>query len=188
MLNTDIRKNLLWKLVGSDSHWSVPPLFCDFIIAYFFPFFNWHFYRSFLKVFVKQGEVLTTFKNCIYKIHFLWYNKNVGACCKTGLFSFAENQAFYRKPGSSAHPGKKITPPFHTETSGGSARSLRGTWNNPWSRFPTQPRVISVHSWYLTSFLVLSFFLLKVYSWNQKTFGEFALEDFCSFALSILPP
>ena len=91
-----ISEKILWKLVGSDSHWSVPPLFCDFIIAYIFTFFNWHFNRSFFKVFVEQGEVSVTFWNRIYKACFLWYNKNVGACCKTGSFLLSKQRIFKR--------------------------------------------------------------------------------------------
>ena len=29
---------------------------------------------------MEQGEVSATFRKCIYKKHFLWYNENVGAC------------------------------------------------------------------------------------------------------------
>ena len=84
--------------------------------------------------------------------------------------------------------------------------------NNPWSCFPTQPRVISVHSWYLTSFLFssLSFnsvsfissknlfrrlWLLKIfalslfryYHHNQKIeIGEFNFSlDCTSFVISL---
>ena len=60
--------------------------FSDFIIAQFFPFFNWHFSRSFQNIFVEQGELSATFRKCIYKKHFLWYNGNVGACEDFSVF------------------------------------------------------------------------------------------------------
>ena len=79
MLNTDIRKS--FKKLGVQVLIGLYLLFlCDFIIAHIFPFFNWHFSRSFQNIFVEQGELSATFRKCIYKKHFLWYNGNVGAC------------------------------------------------------------------------------------------------------------
>ena len=154
MLNTDSRKSFK-KLAGSSSHRTVPPLFCDFIIAYISHFFNWHFSRSFQMVFVEQGEVSATFPKRIYKKDFLWYNKNVGACLQT-------SPIFYQKPCALRSSAVRIRPLgiYAQKNKRHLAANIRKKWNNPWSRFPTQPRVISVHSWYLTSFLVLSFFLL----------------------------
>ena len=89
-------KSYIWKFEILEFHRSVPPLFCDFIIAHIFSFFNWHFSRSFQKIFVEQGEVSATFGNRIYKVCFLWYNKNVGACCKTGPFLLSKQRVLKR--------------------------------------------------------------------------------------------
>ena len=85
MLNTDIRKS--FKKLGVQVLIGLYLLyFSDSIIAQLFPFFNWHFSRSFQNIFVEQGELSATFRKCIYKWKFLWYNRNVGGCWKTALF------------------------------------------------------------------------------------------------------
>ena len=85
MLNTDIRKS--FKKLGVQVLIGLYLLcFSDSIIAQLFPFFNWHFTRSFQGIFVEQGELSATFRKCIYKWQFLWYNGNVGGCWKTALF------------------------------------------------------------------------------------------------------
>ena len=119
MLNTDSRKSFK-KLAGSSSHRTVPPLFCDFIIAYISPFFNWHFNRSFQKVFVEQGEVSATFSKRIYKKDFLWYNKNVGACLQTSPIFIKNHGRSGPPPSGSVRPAgtnKKISGTFAANVS-----------------------------------------------------------------------
>ena len=132
-------KSYIWKFKILKFHRSVPPLFCDFIIAYIFAFFNWHFNRSFQKIFVEQGEVSATFGNRIYIARFLWYNKNVGACAIfteialfIGIFCkwiLSEDGAYflgYGKPETDLHIKKA-----------GNARRKSKHENNPWLRFAT---------------------------------------------------
>ena len=87
-----ISEKIFGKLVGSDSHRTVPPLFCDFIITYILVIFNWHFIKSSQIFFVYLGEISTILQKRIYNIGVLWYTENVGACWKTGPFCFPKNR------------------------------------------------------------------------------------------------